>query len=229
MHLFYFPFTDENDIKITGTEAAHCAQVLRHKEGDTIKVSNGIGTIVTAEIINISKKEISLRTISTDYKTPKKPEITLAMCILKNNDRTEWVIEKACEIGIQNFQLLTSRHAVAKKINIERLEKIIISATKQSEKHHKPILHPLASFTDFIKTYQGKKLMATCADVPKKSLKQFELSQENTVIFIGPEGDFSEDEIKLAMELQTEMVSLGDERLRTETAAIAACALILID
>src|SRR5690606_32324374 len=119
--------------------------------------------------INISKKEISLKTISADFQERKKPELTLAMCLLKNNDRTEWVIEKACEIGIQHFQLLTSKHTVAKKINTERLEKIIVSATKQSEKYYKPVLNPLVSFNEFIKNFKGKKLMATCADIPKKS------------------------------------------------------------
>ena len=148
----------------------------------------------------------------------------LAIAPTKSLDRFEWFLEKAVEIGVDQVTPLLCQRSERKTIKIERLEKIVLSAMKQSIKAYLPLINPMTKFSDFItKPADGKKLIAHCVDVPKPSLKSKLPNQNQFTILIGPEGDFSPEEIALAKNSGFEEVHLGKSRLRTETAAIVAC------
>lgn len=224
MHLFYQPFEPGQEIiTLQDSEARHCSAVLRCQPGDELCITNGEGSIALVRIQRILKQEVVCEVISEDRRPKPEKQLTLAITPLKNPDRTEWLLEKATEVGVTAFQFLLTRHCVSKRINMERLERVIVSATKQSEKHFKPQLLPLTAFEDFISRAQGQLLMATCAEDPSKAMLDAKLvSERQTCILIGPEGDFSAEEIDLLRKVKGKIVSLGSERLRSETAALTA-------
>jgi 16S rRNA (uracil1498-N3)-methyltransferase len=196
------------------------------KNKDELSIINGNGLYGKGEIIDSSLKKIKIKI--RELKEIKKPvPLTLAFCPTKNNDRNKLIIEKSTEIGVTDFFPLISQNSERRKWNIERFEKVLISSTKQSQRLWLPTIHPAEKFNDFIKKISYKlKFLAHCKEGEKIQLKKISNSLESQVIVIGPEGDFTSEEIELSKANNYKMISLGNNRLRTETACIAAVTLM---
>ena len=208
-------------------ESKHCVRVLRHQTGDKISVMDGKGSHFTAEIIDANPKKCRLDIIDKTTVAPRSFAIHMAVAPTKNIDRFEWFLEKATEIGVEEITPILCEHSERKVIKQERLEKVIVSAAKQSLKAYVPKLNPLIKFEDFInKLPEGNAFIAHCEEQHKDLLKNAYPPNTNAVILIGPEGDFSPAEIGRALENNCKPISLGKERLRTETAALMSCATI---
>ncbi len=229
MQLFFDPDFKQNKYTLNQEESKHCIKVLRHKAGDTINILDGKGTIYKGTIKNANPKACEVENVIEEFENKKNYQIKMAVAPTKNIERFELVLEKATEIGIDEITPIICDHSERKIIKPERLEKIIVSATKQSLKSYKPQLNPLTTFRDLIAQIPANTgLIAHCYPTNKKLLKTSYQPQTDIWILIGPEGDFSEVEVALAQEHGIKAISLGKERLRTETAAIVACATINI-
>ncbi len=224
MHVFYTPNIQKNS-ELPEEEAQHCTRVLRLSSGDEIMLTDGIGNFYRAQIEIATNKRCLVNISETIPQNPLwKGHLHIAMAPTKNIDRTEWFVEKATEIGFDELTFLNCRFSERKAIKTERISKILISAMKQSLKARLPILNDLTPFDKFIaQPFKGQKFIAHCYDTDKKSLKNFINKGEDTLILIGPEGDFSEEEVEKAVANGFIPVSLGPSRLRTETAALVAC------
>jgi 16S rRNA (uracil1498-N3)-methyltransferase len=210
---------------LTGEEAWHCFKVLRHKAGDRIVATDGKGHLYEAEI-SIATQDLCSAHILTQLESIDHRSFYLHIAIAptKNIDRFEWFLEKATEIGIDEITPILCDHSERSAIRIDRCERIITAAIKQSFKSNKPLIHPLTAFSEAInKPFDGMTLIAWCGQEPSVHLKKVYSPGQNASIFIGPEGDFSEAEIKSALEKGFTSVSLGKSRLRTETAGVVAC------
>lgn len=226
--LFYHPniTKDASEIIFNKEESRHMSKVLRKREGDIFHVTNGKGHIFEVELKDITPKESVGEILSYTEVSPLPYQLHMAVAPTKNNDRFEWFLEKATEIGIHSITPIYCDRSERKVIKPERFEKIIESAMKQSLKAYKPILHPPKSFSECISSNTANnitKCIAHCADGEKVLLKDVVTPSKDVLILIGPEGDFSDKEIRLAKQLCFQEISLGNSRLRTETAAIAAC------
>lgn len=207
------------------SESQHCARVLRKKEGDSLFITDGKGYFYRAKLLQANPKSCVV-TIEEEMEQPKGWDYNLqiAFAPTKNLDRMEWFVEKATEIGIDTFSPLKCRYSERKNINATRLEKIMVSAMKQSQKSKLPQCDDIIKFKEFIKQpFEGQKFIAHCYDSIKTPLTQICKRDTNTLILIGPEGDFSEEEVAKSIEHGFTPISLGDSRLRTETAALVAC------
>ncbi|KIO52105.1 16S rRNA (uracil(1498)-N(3))-methyltransferase [Flavobacterium hibernum] len=226
MQLFYNPDIDERteSFSFDKEESRHIIKVLRKKDSDILHVTNGFGLLFETEITLASDNKCIVKVLSITKSPEPKFRLHLAVAPTKMNDRFEWFLEKATEIGIQEITPVICDRSERKVINLERFEKIILSAMKQSNETFLPKLNPAISFKEFIKQKNdGLQLIAHCEETDKKSLKEVLKPNENVTILIGPEGDFSDKEIALALENNFQPVALGNTRLRTETAAIVAC------
>ena len=224
MQIFYTP-----DIEIKSElpeeEAGHCIRVLRLTEGDEILLTDGKGFFYKATISRAHHKHCEVEILES-WKQPDlwNFKLHIAVAPTKNMDRMEWFVEKATEIGIDSITCLNCRFSERKEIKPARLEKILVSAMKQSQKATLPILTGMTDFKTFVnQPFYGRKFIAHCEDGDKQLLKQIYKPGENALILIGPEGDFSPEEIALALQNGFEPISLGESRLRTETAALVAC------
>ncbi|WP_034044629.1 16S rRNA (uracil(1498)-N(3))-methyltransferase [Wocania ichthyoenteri] len=226
MQLFYNPEITENTTQFTFAkeESKHIVKVLRKNIGDTLHITNGNGWLFTAEITipNINK---CVATIVSKTLQPKRDyNLHLAVAPTKMNDRYEWFLEKATEIGIDSITPIICDHSERKIIKPERYQKILQSAMKQSLNCYLPKLNEAVPFKNFIKQeFKGGLFIAHCEETDRKSLKQQLKPNQNITILIGPEGDFSVKEIEIALDNNFIPVTLGETRLRTETAAIVAC------
>lgn len=226
MQLFYNSNIQTNTKQFTfdKTESRHIVRVLRKKEGDTIFITNGLGNLFTSEIIIANDKKCLVQIVS--FETIEKPwdyYLHIAIAPTKLNDRFEWFLEKATEIGIDEITPIICDHSERKVVKFERMEKIIHSAAKQSLKFHFPKLNEPISFKQFInESFEGNLFIAHCEETGKKSLKNELETSSKVTILIGPEGDFSKKEIKQSLEQHFIPVSLGNSRLRTETAGVVA-------
>lgn len=227
MQLFYAPYLNENDVTFSfdKEESRHITKVLRKKEGSQIFLTNGKGYLFTSQISTASEKKCEVKILSTTFYPNKKYRIHIAIAPTKMNDRFEWFLEKATEIGINEITPLICEHSERKVYKIDRAEKIIQSAMKQSLQHYLPKINPPENFKNFISKELNfeKKFIAHCEETEKKLFQNSFKKDESILILIGPEGDFSTFEIKFAMENKFIPVSLGSNRLRTETAALVAC------
>ena len=226
MQLFYNPTINETTESFTfdREESKHIIKVLRKKDGDILFVTNGLGYLFKTEITLASDSKCTVQMVSFEKSTPPNFKLHLAVAPTKMNDRYEWFLEKATEIGIQEITPIICDRSERKVINTDRFEKIILSAMKQSNELYLPKLNPAISFKEFIKQQnEGLQLIAHCEETDKKTLKSVVQPNTNITVLIGPEGDFSEKEIALALEQKYIPVSLGNTRLRTETAAVVAC------
>jgi 16S rRNA (uracil1498-N3)-methyltransferase len=226
MQLFYNPTIDETteSFSFDKEESKHIIKVLRKKDTDILFVTNGLGLLLKTEITLASDNKCTVQTLSFEKVAPSKFNLHLAVAPTKMNDRFEWFLEKATEIGIQEITPIICDRSERKTVNIERYEKIILTAMKQSNVLYLPKLNKAIPLKEFLKQqHQGLQLIAHCEETDKKSLKSVLKPNENITLLIGPEGDFSEKEITLAIENNYNPVSLGNTRLRTETAAIVAC------
>ena len=226
MQLFYNPTIDEQTTTFyfDKEESKHIIKVLRKKDGDILFVTNGLGVLFECEITLASDNKCTVKINSFEKKETPKLHLHLAVAPTKMNDRYEWFLEKATEIGIQEITPIICDRSERKAINKERFDKIILSALKQSNELYLPKLNEAISFKEFVKQQnKGLQLIAHCEETDKKTLKSILKANEDITLLIGPEGDFSVKEITLALENNFIPVSLGNTRLRTETAAIVAC------
>lgn len=226
MKLFFGDIFDNSAI-LNEEESHHFAKVLRGKEGDFVHVTDGKGKIAEIEVNSISKKVVEGKIINLKTEFEKKNYyLHVAIAPTKTMERLEFFLEKATEIGIDEITFLQTYHSERKNIKIERIEKIVQSATKQSLKAYLPKINDLIKFNDFIKSdfNDFTKCIAHCeADVERTPFKNIlEDKPKKILILIGPEGDFSRDEIKISEENGFSGISLGQQRFRTETAALQA-------
>jgi 16S rRNA (uracil1498-N3)-methyltransferase len=226
MQLFYnknLKIEDETFV-FDKDESKHIIKVLRKQEGDVLFVTNGLGCLFTTKITLASDSKCTVKIDSIKQQEAPKYNLHLAVAPTKMNERYEWLLEKITEIGCQEITPIICDHSERKIIKMERFQKIIESAMKQSLHYYMPKLNDPIVFKDFIaKTFTGQKFIAHCEETDKKSLKNSLQLNHDCVICIGPEGDFSIKEINAALAENFVPVSLGDTRLRTETAAIVAC------
>ncbi len=226
MQLFYNSNINDTPSQFTfdKIESRHIVKVLRKKEGDVLFITNGKGQLFTAEVLIVNDKKCTIQLLKSEVKEkPWNYYLHIAIAPTKNNDRLEWFLEKATEIGIDEITPIICKHSERKVIKKERLDKIIISAMKQSLKFQLPKLNEVTSFQDFIKQdFKGYLFIAHCEETDKKTLKSELKPQQRITLLIGPEGDFSSEEIEMALQQKFIPVSLGESRLRTETAGIAA-------
>jgi 16S rRNA (uracil1498-N3)-methyltransferase len=231
MQLFYNPHINVNttEFSFDKEESKHIVKVLRKSEGDILHVTNGVGNLFITEIILATEKKCTIHIIEVKTNLPNDFYIHLAVAPTKMNERFEWFLEKATEIGIHEITPILCDRSERKSIKNDRFDKIIQSAMKQSIQYFMPKLNEAITFKEFItKNHSGHLCIAHCEETDKKLLKSILLPKQAYTILIGPEGDFSEKEIQLAIENKFIPVSLGNTRLRTETAAIVACHSVVI-
>ncbi len=224
---FYVPNAHEQQ-ELPEEEAQHALRVLRLNTGDSMVLMDGRGIFYRAEISGATKKRCLYRVMET---LPQSPlwtgRLHLAMAPTKNIDRVEWLAEKATEIGLDELSFVRCQFSERTTLKPERIERIVTSAMKQSRKPWRPVLNPMADFADFVgRDFAGQKFICHCYEQPdlqpKLPLNEVISPDEDALVLVGPEGDFSIDEVKMAEARGFRPVSLGNSRLRTETAALVA-------
>jgi 16S rRNA (uracil1498-N3)-methyltransferase len=230
MQLFYNSeiSTDTKQLVFDKIESKHIVRVLRKKENEVLKITNGKGYLFDAKISFASDKKCMADIIAvTQKEKPWNYHLHIAIAPTKNNDRMEWFLEKATEIGIDEITPIICANSERRIVKQDRFEKIIQSAMKQSLKFTLPKLNPAVKLDAFLaQECKGNRCIAHCEDQDKKLLKTVVKPAEKTTILIGPEGDFSKEEIQKALAKKWTAVSLGESRLRTETAALVAVNLV---
>ncbi|ERJ60503.1 16S rRNA (uracil(1498)-N(3))-methyltransferase [Sphingobacterium paucimobilis] len=228
MHLFYTADIEPHHtvFLLHEEESKHAIRVLRLQTGDVIHLVDGRGGLYETEIIDPHPKRTSLKVLHVQTQFGIQPyHLHMVVAPTKNMDRLEWFLEKATEIGVQEFTPIICEHSERKEVKVERLEKVAISAMKQSLKAYLPQVNPAIPFNRFLQQIAGKdfsKGIAHCVDSEKKYISNAFQPKANYLLLIGPEGDFSEKEISQALDAGFIPISLGEARLRTETAALAA-------
>lgn len=227
LNYFYEPDIVNLHHNLSEETSKHCIQVLRMKEGNQLQLTDGKGNLFTAVITKANKKNCKVQVKETVSYKLSTANISIAISLLKNPTRLEWFMEKAAEIGVYNIYLLICNHTEKENFRYERMNSILISAMLQSKQTWLPVLHQPKKFDTFInEKFDGLKLIAHCKEESKLLLNQFEFKNKNALILIGPEGDFSQSEIDTALINNFIAVSLGNTRLRSETAGIVAAALV---
>lgn len=223
MRLFFDPHIDPNasQHQLSEDESKHIIRVLRLAEGDTLGILNGKGQLFSCRIDDAHPKRCTVAIESIEQEADMQQEIHIAVAPTKQMERIEWFIEKAVEIGVTHITLLDCKNGERAKINIDRLEKKAIAAMKQSQRWYLPELHALTSFENFIEAHPFG-LVAHCYESEKHAFSDV-FTPVNCPILIGPEGDFTEAEVAMALEKGYKTITLGKNRLRTETAALYAC------
>lgn len=213
------------EAELRSDESWHCAKVLRKKSGDVIYLIDGLGHFYTATLELVTEKKCRAVITEGPRKQPESSyHLHLAIAPTKNIDRIEWMIEKAVEIGIHEFSFFTSKNSERQVVKMDRLRTIIESAVKQSLQARIPIIHPLVSLQELLKyTGPDQKFIAHCQVGEKKEFRRLDFAGKKTLVLVGPEGDFTIAETEAAMNNGFEAVSLGENRLRTETAGLYIC------
>lgn len=229
MKIFFSPNILSENV-LPEEESQHAVRVLRLQAGDEIVVIDGKGGWYNCVISNPHPKRCEFEIKKTILEYEKRNyKLHIAIAPTKNIERFEWFIEKATEIGIDEITPIISQFSERKIIKPERLGKIIVSASKQSLKAYFPILNPTCTFNEFLKKYTAnQQFIAHCYEESKQTLQSLYKKSSDVIILIGPEGDFSPDEVKKALELHYSPVSLGKSRLRTETAGLVACHTVVL-
>ena len=226
MQLFYAEHINENSkhFVFDKTESRHIIRVLRKGAGDPVHITDGKGREYQCVITEPNDKRCQVEiTQVVEHKKQWNYQLHIAIAPTKMNDRIEWFLEKATEIGIDQITPIICDHSERKVIKMDRMEKIVVSAMKQSLKFHLPVLNPICSYKEFVSSHiEEEKFIAHCEDRNQNLLKNA-IQSDNILILIGPEGDFSSKEIDLAAKYGFTQISLGESRLRTETAALVAC------
>lgn len=225
MHIFYTPDIASQTYILNEEESKHCSKVLRLGVGDLVNLVDGVGGFYTAKIVEVQKKHVYLQVVEKlEHHKKRQYRLHMAVAPTKNIDRLEWFLEKATEIGVDEFTPIICDHSERKVIKEDRLMKIVTSAVKQSQSAYHPILNPAVSFNQFIASATADScLVAHCYQGEKNTIQGLVAPQTSALILIGPEGDFSEQEVQKCLDKGYKAVTLGDSRLRTETAALAAC------
>lgn len=228
MNIFYTPDISGESYVLPEEESKHCIRVLRHLKGDLLTLVDGKGSLYEAEIIDPHPKRCMVQVVQQKENFEPLPYgLHIAIAPTKNNDRLEWFLEKATEIGVSEITPLLCEHSERKQIKPERMNKVIVSAMKQSLKAYLPKLNNLTKFEDFIEQVSDdQKFIAHCEDGEKPHLFNETFAGKTVTVLIGPEGDFSETEIRGAIEHGFRAISLGESRLRTETAGVVAAEIV---
>lgn len=225
MNIFYTTNIVGDLLEFEEEEVRHL-QVLRYSPGRMIHAVDGCGTWFEAELLDLGKKRAQARVLTRAQQTQRKPyHLHLAIAPTKNIERLEWFLEKATEIGVDEISLIQCRNSERTQVRVDRLEKVVLSAMKQSLKVFLPKLNPLTPFKTFLTdqaTFVGQKCMAWISDPPSPLLQKTYVVGQNVLLLIGPEGDFAPEEVELAIAQNYLPVSLGQSRLRTETAGVVA-------
>ena len=226
MYLFYCPDIETRQT-LSEEESAHCVRVLRYSVGDEILITDGKGTTYSARITNPHPKHCEFEILSREKQERHHAfHLHIAIAPTKNIERMEWAIEKCVEIGVDEITPLLCRFSERKQLRTDRLEKIILSAAKQSLTPYLPVLHDLTPYDSFVEEQaklNQQNFIAHCYKENKRVLKDEIERGRDVLVLIGPEGDFSEQEVAEALSLGFVPVSLGNSRLRTETAGVVAC------
>ena len=221
----FFGIIQNNVAILNEDESLHCVKVLRQKVGDIIQVINGNGTRAIGKIEAAHAKQCAVSLIEKEVvKQTRKYKLHIAIAPTKNIERIEWFVEKAVEIGIDEISFIKCKNSERIVIKDDRLKKVAEAAVKQSQQAYIPKMNPLIDFKEFIKNNTcDVKLIAHCEKESKQHIKTFITTGKIFTVLIGPEGDFTKDEIELALSLNYSPVALGESRLRTETAGLFAC------
>lgn len=225
---FLKTFSSEDILTLNEETSKHVVQVLRMKLSEKLQLTDGAGNLLTAEILDEHKKKCTVKIVERKFIKKKQKEVSVAISLLKNASRFEWFLEKATEIGVTEIIPLLCERTEKQHFRYERIKQILISAMMQSKQTWLPVLHEPTIFSKVITSsvYQTR-LIAHCEDETKQSIKDF-LGNDSIQVLIGPEGDFSQNEISFALENNYQPVSLGDTRLRTETAGVVAATLLCV-
>jgi 16S rRNA (uracil1498-N3)-methyltransferase len=224
VNLFYQPLIPEGVLHLDSEESKHCVRVLRKEKGDIIRVTDGKGFFYDVRITKPDARECAFEVVERIEEPSKEYSIHIAISPTKNADRLEWFVEKTVELGIDSITFIACKNTERPFIKLERLEKVAISAMKQSLKASFPRMNDLTKFSDFVKGAKEKSKFIAHVDANNPvHLKDTAPSSTSSLVLIGPEGDFSHEELSLANAEGFKKVSLGPSRLRTETAGIASC------
>lgn len=227
MQLFFTPDIDPSNTQyfLNEEESKHCIRVLRLEAGNEVQLIDGKGGFYSAIIQDAHPKKtlLYINSVITEF-NKRNHYLHIGIAPTKNIERLEWFLEKATEIGIDEISLIICKHSERKEVKIDRLNKIITAAIKQSIKAYHPILNTPLNLNQLLaKPFQGQKFIAHCEDSDKINLKNHLIKQGRYLILIGPEGDFTTNEIEDALHRDFKAITLGQSRLRTETAALEAC------
>ena len=224
MFVFYYTEIQGNTICLTGDDARHCAKVLRKRPGDSILLTDGCGTLAQATLTHVSPTDCMAEVTERKLVPPRSISLHLAVAPTKNADRMEWLVEKAVELGVERISFIICDHSERRKIDLDRMRRIAIAALKQSQTAWLPALQVI-SLSDFV--HQAdlpvRRYIAWCDDQNTAQLVDETWCDEEVLLLIGPEGDFSTEEIILCKSLNYKEIKLGSRRLRTETAALYGC------
>lgn len=224
MDLFYSNYkANDKYVVMNEIDSKHIIRSFRKNIGDSIMITNGLGYLCNAKIVEIGKK-IKVKINSIEKFKSSSNSIHIALSPLKNASRFEWFVEKSTELGISQITPLVCEYSEKKKVNMDRLERILISSLKQSNQFFKPIINSIKTFEDFIRDNEDELLMANLKTSNK--IKRELFTKNNICLMIGPEGGFSDSEIKLAKKKNIKEITLGNSRLRSETAAIFGLSVI---
>lgn len=226
MHIFYTPDITQNTYTLNEEESKHCVRVLRLTTGSIVNLVDGKGGFYTAEITSDNPKKVSLSILKVETEFHKRNHyLHIAVAPTKNIDRIEWFLEKATELGIDEVTPIITDRSERRVVKEDRLNKVITSAVKQSIKAYHPKLNDAITFDAFLKEpFDGNKLIAHCIDNGEKQyISNLVTPHQKYLVLIGPEGDFTPDEVNLALNKGFKALTLGDNRLRTETAALSVC------
>lgn len=224
MNLFYQPLIPEGVHYLDEEESRHCVKVLRRNTGDTIKITDGKGFFYNCVITNADAKKCAFKIVDKHQEKPRDYSIHIAISPTKNPDRIEWFTEKAVEFGIDRITLLQCDNSEKSYLKTERLRKMAVSAMKQSLKASLPQITEPTPFQKFIASENAdEKFIAFVDESNPDHLNSLATRNKSAIVLIGPEGDFSKEELATALENDYRKVSLGNSRLRTETAGVAAC------
>jgi 16S rRNA (uracil1498-N3)-methyltransferase len=222
LNLFYQPRLPDGVNYLDAEESRHTVRVLRMQEGDQLSLTDGKGCFYSAKITNPDSKKCEFEILNKEEVSKKKFHVHVAIAPTKNADRIEWFVEKATEIGVDEISFITCKNSERKLLNLERIEKVAISAMKQSQQAWLPRIHEMIPFKEILKVSAEQKFIAHVDASNPKQLHSVAAQGKKYLVLIGPEGDFSNEELLSASEHNLEKVSLGANRLRTETAGIVA-------
>ena len=224
MFVFYCTEIQGNTICLTGDDARHCVKVLRKRPGDSILLTDGCGTLAQATLTHVSPTDCVAEVAERKLVPPRSISLHLAVAPTKNADRMEWLVEKAVELGVERISFIICDHSERRKIDLDRMRRIAIAALKQSQTAWLPALQVIP-FSDFVHQADlpARRYVAWCDDQNTAQLVNETWHDEEVLLLIGPEGDFSTEEINLCKSLNYKEIKLGSRRLRTETAALYGC------
>jgi 16S rRNA (uracil1498-N3)-methyltransferase len=226
VNLFYQPNIVEGILNLDLEESRHAVKVLRMVKGDELRLTDGKGCFYTARITDDNPKKCGFEIIDKRHIAKRNYRIHIAIAPTKNADRMEWFVEKATEMGVDQISFILCQNSERKTINLDRMEKIAISAMKQSGQAWLPQLSGIIPFKEILKSEASQKFIAFVDETNSDHLKSMAKANGNHLVLIGPEGDFREGELSSALLADFKKTSLGKNRLRTETAGLVACQIL---